>query len=304
MFSIGPGVTAAVENLSFTGHFFHPTVQAVLNQGTFAATNVTFTDLNWALLNVGGTATLKRCTIQLTGDLDSSIGAIFMRDGHLTIDQSALINNPFGAIYSNLGGSIDIKNTLFQANEAFLTHASGALTATGDVTIKNSAFLENHSPSVGGAISNGGTMTIENSILSGNQTGFAASGLSLSGGGAIFNAGTLTIKNSEISGNQADARSVPPSPGQLYGGGLFNAGTAIIVNSTISENQVGHICCAGLGGGIYDGNNGASLTVRNSRITSNTAFGTGGGIFVDKGSLPPTLIHAKVVNNTPNDIVP
>ena len=60
-------------------------------------------------------------------------------------------------------------------------------------------------------LSNNGTLSINNSIISGNT------------GGGVFNYGTLTIKNSTISGNT--------------GGGISNFyGTLTIDNSTISGN--------------------------------------------------------------------
>ena len=49
-------------------------------------------------------------------------------------------------------------------------------------------------------------------------------------GGGIFNTGTLTINNSTISGNTAAA--LMPT-----GGGIYNGGTLTINNSTISGNS-------------------------------------------------------------------
>jgi hypothetical protein len=119
----------------------------------------------------------------------------------------------------------------------------------GDLTLQ-SVTLRGGSSAYGGGVSNffGGTLTIQNSIISGNT-----------GSGGVFNDGTLTIKNSTISGNM--------------GSGVSNAygGTLTIENSTISGNTTN----SG-GGGVSNG--GGHLTITNSTISSNIA-NQGGGIF-------------------------
>ncbi len=122
----------------------------------------------------------------------------------------------------------------------------------------------------GGGISNyGGTVTVSNSTLSGNDA---------SNGGGIYNAGgTLTISNSILSGNSAK-----------YGGGVYNAGGSVIVSnhSTLSGNYAspdyfGH---GGYGGGIY--NSAGTVMISNSILSGNAAYvfgldGGGGGIYND-----------------------
>jgi hypothetical protein len=131
-------------------------------------------------------------------------------------------------------------------------------------------------------ISNSGTLTINNSTVSGNR--------SIHGGGGIANSGTLTINNSTVSGNCAGSscfRSVtvnyqaPPLPNG-FGGGILNNGTVTINNSTLSGNS------ATLGGGIFGG----GLKINNSTISGNSASGTIGGI-----DGPATLQNTIVANN-------
>ncbi|MEW6210363.1 MAG: choice-of-anchor Q domain-containing protein, partial [Acidobacteriota bacterium] len=95
-----------------------------------------------------------------------------------------------------------------------------------------------------------GTLTIQNSTLSGNSAGFD--------GGGIFNLGTLTIQNSTLSGNSADDS-----------GGIFNSGTVTIQNSTLSGNTADDS-----GGGIF---NVGAVTIQNSTLSNNSAL-DGGGI--------------------------
>ncbi len=114
----------------------------------------------------------------------------------------------------------------------------------------------------GGAILNGGTLTITACVISGSSS-------ESDGGGAIFNnggdpGGTLTITNTTISGNTTS--------GVMGGGGIFGGGRITIINSTISGNSAGN----GTGGGIYVvGSRGA--TIQNSTISGNSAM-SGGGI--------------------------
>ena len=63
-----------------------------------------------------------------------------------------------------------------------------------------------------------------------------------------------------------------------YGGGINNSGTLTVKDTTITSNTAYFVCtddCEGGGGGIY---NGGTLTVKNTTITSNTAnFGCTAG---------------------------
>jgi len=268
MFTVGPDVTATITDLALlhTRQSRFPVVTAVSNQGTFSATNVTFTGVGFALANFG-TASLKKTTIQQSGDRDGMVGPV-VNFGHLSIDDSALINNPLGGIRS-FGGTIEIKNSLFQSNSAFFR--GGAIASGGDVSVKNSRFIGNSAVREGGAIDNFGTMIIKNSLLSGNHTPVG----NPSTGGAVFNGGSLTIENSTLSDNEASG----------------------LPNCTL---------CMAFGGAIYNtgefGN--GTLVIRNSDITSNTATTDGGGIYLAANSPAPALKHVKFANNTPNDIAP
>jgi CSLREA domain-containing protein len=132
---------------------------------------------------------------------------------------------------------------------------------------------------LGGGILNGGTLTVTNSVVSGNWANF---------GGGIFNLDTLIVKNSVVSGNSAN-----------NGGGIASAGTLRVMNSTISGNSatslgggVDHYAetltvtnstfsgnSASSGGGIAYGYNATFATVTNSTFSGNSAAVNGGGIY-------------------------
>ena len=108
----------------------------------------------------------------------------------------------------------------------------------------------------GGGISNSGTISINDSTISGNLESFSPG----MGGGGIYNTGTANISDSTISSNSA-----------FYGGGIQNTGTANISDSTLTGNFANS-----LGGGIQ---NTGTANISGSTLTGNSADITGGGIF-------------------------
>lgn len=158
---------------------------------------------------------------------------------------------------------------------AYTSLSGGALRNGGNLTIRDSILTGNVSGDDGGAIfSKGGStspamLTIINSTLSNNISG--------DDGGAInsYNA-SLTIIDSNISGNSSDDT----------GGGVGQVnGTTLIQNSTISGNSAGRV-----GGGLH-GETQSSATVRTvlvvsgSSVSDNVAQSYGGGISMLRGNL-------------------
>ncbi|MDA1129494.1 MAG: right-handed parallel beta-helix repeat-containing protein [Chloroflexi bacterium] len=102
----------------------------------------------------------------------------------------------------------------------------------------------------GGGIYNQGTLTLTDSIVTGNSAG---------GGAGIFNGAKITIKDSSITGNRAVG----------FGGGIFNGSILIAENIVVADNVAG--------GGAGIGNWGEA-SVAGSTVRGNRARGTGGGI--------------------------
>ncbi|MEM9155165.1 MAG: choice-of-anchor Q domain-containing protein, partial [Cyanobacteria bacterium P01_F01_bin.33] len=153
---------------------------------------------------------------------------------------------------------------------------------TGKLTLEGVTVTGGQVESRGGGIFNdGGSLTVKNSVISGNSSGSgifnnsSSSGLAsltvtdsiISGndGGGIFNRGTVSVANSTISGNSTN----------IGGGGIHNGGTASIAASTISGNT------ARIGGGVY---NDGLINIADSITSNNTAALSGGGIYNEVGT--------------------
>jgi hypothetical protein len=178
----------------------------------------------------------------------------------------------------NAGSVVTLSNVTIRRGSP---HAGfgGGIDNYGILTINSSVVSGNEdfgkSSAAGGGIHNVGTLTINDSTVSGNGAGCSAPPLhcNLSGfGGGIYNQGTLTINSSTVSGNEIFATT-----GSALGGGIYNVGKLTINNSTLSGNRAG--CSASycdIGGAI--GNDGGTVTISNSTVAGNSA-GHGGGIY-------------------------
>ena len=139
-------------------------------------------------------------------------------------------------------------------------YGNSTLTVTDSVISGNTASGGGQ----GGGIYNDGTsLNIVDSTVSGN-TGSAGGQ-----GAGIYNDGTLTVTNSTISANTAE--------GGGQGAGIYSDGTATVTDSTVSGNTAPG---GGQGAGIY---NSGTATVTDSTIADNTipgpGAGEGGGIY-------------------------
>jgi hypothetical protein len=119
-----------------------------------------------------------------------------------------------------------------------------------------------------GAIVNTGTLSVSNSILSGNT--------SSGGGGTLYNSGALTVSNSTLSGN-----TINTSFGS--GGAIYNeTGALTVSNSTLSGNTVyGSADYSATGGGIVMA--AGTLSLSSSTLFNNTVVG-GSYYYVDPNS--------------------
>ena len=152
----------------------------------------------------------------------------------------------------------------------------------GDVSNPDSKGFSKFTAEFGGAINNEGTLTVTDSIFSGNKAGF--------NGGAIYKTGgTLTVTGSTFSENSAslggaiynkeDTLSVHNSvfsenTAKDNGGAIYNEGKVFVYDSTFSGNS------ASLGGAIDIFSGEVNLIAENKDVLfeNNNAI-LGGAIF-------------------------
>jgi hypothetical protein len=197
--------------------------------------------------------------------------------GGITIDKNLkLIGAGAGATIISGGGPVLTIGEADAPSEP--TVAIKGVTITGGV---NSA-----APAYGGGIfvpasatGGGATVTISDSLVTGNRAAPAAAGPGCDGlpaatgsGGGIDNAGAMTLSNVVVSNNEAGSNVSSDADG----GGIMNEGQAALIlrNSVVNGNV-------------------ARVTTPNGR------FGEGGGVFTRRGStltIDASVVHGNTVD--------
>jgi predicted outer membrane repeat protein len=145
------------------------------------------------------------------------------------------------------------------------------------VTIDGPAIENGKWTSLGGGIyNNGGTLTVENSVFSGNSAD--------QGGAAISSQrASFTVESSTFSKNKSTGS----------GGAInVNGGRATVIGSTIAGNQADSF-----GGGIRFHTTTDPVTIARSTIAGNVARSSGGGIHAS-GTATVTVEASTIVANT------
>jgi uncharacterized repeat protein (TIGR01451 family) len=198
----------------------------------------------------------------------------------VTLNISATLSGGWNSGFTTQTGMSTIDG---QGARRGVTVNSG-VTAILEYFVVRNGFLLNNG---GDGIFNSGTVTLNNSTVSGNKNGvyndhgtLALNNSTINGNterGIINNLGSMTISNSTVSGNSTQLDS---------GGGIFNFGTMTISNTTISGNSAGNSGGSGGGGGSGIYSNGV-LTLNNSTVSGNTILGDypGSGINNVNGTL-------------------
>jgi hypothetical protein len=247
----------------------------IVNAGTLTVSHSSIT-ANTASTAAGGvysTGTLTVTDSTVSNNLVTasssfpSGGGIYTDGGTLTVSHSILTANTApdgGGLFIGSGGQVTVTDSTLGSN---VGRAGGGIyiysSVRVTVTVSDSVLTSNRAQGgIGGGIANiGGSMTVSDSTLTSNSSGL---------GGAISNytGGTMMVTDSVLSGN--------------YGGGIangsdFGPATLAVRDCTLESNS---------GGGIYNFS-GATLTVSNSTLGSNSAS-SGGGIGIESGTATVT----------------
>jgi predicted outer membrane repeat protein len=189
----------------------------------------------------------------------------------ITLGSTGTLDIPSGTSINGPGAS---QLTVSGANSFTVFYASNSTVAVSNLTITNGYGNTGECWS-GGIEVDYGTLTLTNSIITGN-TGYF-------GVGICNYSGTLTVTNSTVTGNSG-----------YEGVGILNwGGTATVTNSTAAQNYASE----GYGGGIATWYTG-TLTVTGSTITGNTVYYYGGGIESYESTL--TVTGSTIAGNTAN----
>ncbi|NER78734.1 MAG: DUF4347 domain-containing protein [Leptolyngbya sp. SIO1D8] len=174
--------------------------------------------------------------------------------------------------------------------------ALGADLEINETTLSGGVANAGGSGDDGGAIFNLGTLTINDSTITGNRA--ADDGGGIQSFNVNANAAAVTINNSTISGNTAGGNGGGLS-NTTFTGSPTNGSVMTINNSTITGNS------ANVGGGVaqlgQNADNSAVMTINNSTISGNTVV-FGGGAVYNRGQTSTlgsvmTITNSTIVQN-------
>jgi hypothetical protein len=204
-------------------------------------------NFNLGIIGSGASTTI------IDGGQQDSVVFVPNSNSHVVLAELTIQNGK--CIDGNGGGGIDNFGTL-EVRDVVITHN----TVTGP----------NNGYAFGGGIFSQGTVTLNHTVVSNNQSSDAYFG----SGSGIANLGTLTINDSTISGNFSETTDT-------NGAGISSGPTTIINRSTISGNRTGG--GDDEGGGIESA---GLLIMNNSTVYGNKSVGgVGGGIVNDSGTV-------------------
>jgi hypothetical protein len=197
--------------------------------------------------------------------------------GQLTIDA----NNLSRAFYVFKPGS-DINVTISGMTVSHGFAAPGksgsALQNNGELVTLSDMVVNGSKPESGVIANLGGSLTLQNTTISGNTGG-------ATGAGAIYShAGALTLSQSTISGN-----------GGQNGGGVLSVGDHSV---TITDTVISGNTASNRGGGLDIKASAGNVTLSHSVVSGNTAAQSGGGMAVLSPTQPLTVSDSTIGGNT------
>lgn len=290
-----------VADTSYTVGNLNPVQGNILNDdGIVSNTNDSGPgSLRQAILAANNSTSLLTPTITFTGA--ALTGTINLASALPDLARSMTIDGP-GAVNLTVqrGGG---------GNYRIFTVQNGATVTIQDLTIANGSVSDGN----GGGILNNGTLTLKDSLVSGNTAAL---------GGGIYNQnGTLTLNGTRVANNTATSAggginvqsgtvnllnntSLEDNTATSIGGGIANSGTLNVTGSdTTRISFSGNAAINSGGGGIY---NSGITTVDFGNFVNNRAstIGAGGGAILNVGgtvTVSNSIFNASPLNS-PNNI--
>ena len=253
---------------SYTGGTHHDPSNGTLSQTVITCTAnpvVTNSDddgagsLRQALADACGSAGHNLITF----DTDSVTSPITLTSGELVPARDVTVQWTGGGLLEITRDSSAPNFRIFHVTTGRTVTLETLKISNGDLTLLGSSGK-------GGGILNEGSLTILESLVSGNTVGGSGAGIA----NTALTAGTtatLLIQDTTVSDNSSAD----------YAGGILNlsgdtsaTASTTIVNSLIAQNEADNAA-----GVVNDGGGGAQLTVTNSTISGNVAGQTSGGLY-------------------------
>ena len=289
------------DDTTFTNNMVYMYYTGTLNIGEIK----TFTDLQKAINMVEGDIHLSSTVTMLAGEADNFVNGIVVDHlVNLKCDGFTINANNLGRIF-NVTSTAD-KLNIYNAN---LINGNvdigGAIYNTGSVYAYNTNFINNTAATMGGAVFNNGTLTIQKCIVDNNDiTKRTSSDSEDYGGAAIYNwyDSTLFIKNSTISNNLKNYKN-----GDYVVGAVTSLGKTIISQNSYFVNNSGRWGGAiTTSGSSLPGKKVNELSISDSTFSKNGGL-YGAGIFIQgsKFSITSCVFDSNTAsgkgNMTPND---
>ena len=289
------------DDTTFTNNMVYMYYTGTLNIGEIK----TFTDLQKAINMVEGDIHLSSNVTMLAGEADNFVNGIVVDHlVNLKCDGFTINANNLGRIF-NVTSTAD-KLNIYNAN---LINGNvdigGAIYNTGSVYAYNTNFINNTAATMGGAVFNNGTLTIQKCIVDNNDiTKRTSSDSEDYGGAAIYNwyDSTLFIKNSTISNNLKNYKN-----GDYVVGAVTSLGKTIISENSYFVNNSGRWGGAiTTSGSSLPGKKVNELSISDSTFSKNGGL-YGAGIFIQgsKFSITSCVFDSNTAsgkgNMTPND---
>lgn len=244
-----------------------------------------------------GVLTLTNSIVNRNDSTDRGGGIENSANGTMTIVDSSINYN----VARDDGGAIENNGTLslWNSDLSYNTIITGSdddggaiYNTSATLAVYSSTLTHNFADDDGGAIRHNGTMTIVNTLISDNDSGYSDPGNTDTdiGGGVYVLGGTAVISGTTIARNSA----------RNEGGGIVQTGgDVVLVNSTVSLNEA-----EGYGGGLYGGGS-STMTVTHGTIAGNNSGTMGGGVVVSDTNtilLANTIVAGNTnAGSTPSD---
>ena len=264
----------------------------------------TFTDLQKAINMVEGDIHLSSNVTMLDSEADKFVNGIVVDHlVNLKCDGFTINANNLGRIF-NVTSTAD-KLNIYNANLINGNADIGGAIYTGSVYAYNTAFKDNTAATMGGAVFNKGTLTIQKCIVDSNDITKRTSSASEDyGGAAIYNwyDSTLFIKNSTISNNLKNYKN-----GDYIVGAVTSLGKTTISQNSYFVNNSGRWGGAiTTSGSSLPGKKVNELSISESTFSKNGGL-YGAGIFIEgsKFTITSCVFDSNTAsgkgNMTPND---